>query len=114
VKTPLELGHEVAQLIIQQLGDVAAQQSKSRDANGTSANCPIEPPAVTTPSATERFLGGVCRLMAPKLGPNPAAAMPIPQITLPSVKTRSAVAGSGALTSAPKRYALRFHHHWGI
>jgi len=28
-KTPLELGHEVAQLIIRQLRDVAAQQSKS-------------------------------------------------------------------------------------
>jgi hypothetical protein len=24
---------------------------------------------------------------------------------------QQAVAGSGALTSAPKRYALRFHHH---
>ena len=29
-KTPLELGYEVPQLIIRQLRDVAAQQSKSR------------------------------------------------------------------------------------
>jgi len=72
------------------------------DANGTIANCPIEPPAVTTPSATERFLGGVCRLMAPKLGPNPAATMPIPQITLPSVKTKPAVAGSGGTDQRPE------------
>jgi hypothetical protein len=32
--------------------------------------------------------------MAPKLGLNRAAAMPIPQITLPSVKTRPAVANA--------------------
>jgi hypothetical protein len=39
---------------------------------------PNEPPAVATPSAIERFSGGVCRLMEPKIGPNPAAAMPMP------------------------------------
>ena len=32
--------------------------------------------------------------MAPKLGLNRAAAMPIPQITLPSVKTRPEVANA--------------------
>ena len=32
--------------------------------------------------------------MAPNLGLNRAAAMPIPQITLPSVKTRPAVANA--------------------
>src|SRR6516165_5902344 len=66
----------------------------SSDANGTIANCPIEPPAVVTPSATERFSVGVCRLTAPRIGPNPAAAMPMPLITLPSVKARPAVANA--------------------
>ena len=57
----------------------------SSEANGTMANWPNDPPAVVTPSAIERFSGGVCRLMAPKIGPNPAAAMPMPHSTLPSV-----------------------------
>ena len=78
--------------------DIVACQLSSQccnnDANGTIANCPIEPPAVVTPSATERFSDGVRRLTAPRIGPNPAAAMPMPQITLPSVKTTPAVANA--------------------
>jgi hypothetical protein len=32
--------------------------------------------------------------MAPKIGPNPAAAVPMPHNTLPSVKARVAVANA--------------------
>ena len=64
-------------------------QSSSRfcssEASGTMANWPNEPPEVVTPSAMERLLAGVWRAMAPKIGPKPAAAMPMPHRMLPSV-----------------------------
>jgi hypothetical protein len=66
---------------------------------------PIEPPAVATPSATERLSGGVLRLVAPKIGPNPAAAMPMPYKTLPSVKTTPAVANAVMNMPATKETA---------
>ncbi len=69
------------------------------EASGTMANCPNEPPAVATPSATERRSGGVCRAIAPKIGPNPAAAMPMPESTLPSVSITPSLAS--AIISIP-------------
>ena len=76
--------------------NIVVCQSPSRDcsnaANGTTANCPNDPPAVATPSATERLAGGVCRLTEPKIGPNPAAAMPMPHNTLPDVSMTPSVA----------------------
>ena len=47
---------------------------------------------MATPSATERRAGGVLRLMAPKIGPKPAAAMPSPHSTLPSVSITPSLA----------------------
>jgi hypothetical protein len=86
---------------------MVACQSPSRccsiEANGTTANWPNEPPAVVTPSASERRAGGVCRLTAPKIGPKPAAAMPMPDTTLPSV-SRVPPAAS-AIISMPATYS---------
>ena len=45
------------------------------EANGTIANCPNEPPAVAIPSALDRHSTGVCRPIAPRIGPKPAAAI---------------------------------------
>ena len=63
------------------------------------ANWPNEPPAVATPSATDRLSAGVCRAIAPKIGPNPAAAMPMPESTLPRVSIMPSVAS--AIISIP-------------
>ena len=48
------------------------------------------------------FLGGVCRLIEPKIGPNPAAAMPIPHNTFPSVSMTPSVANP--ITNMPMTY----------
>src|SRR6266436_3533377 len=74
----------------------------SSDTNGTMANWPNDPPAVVTPSASERFSGGVCRLMEPKIGPNPAAAMPMPHATFPRVSMTPSVAN--AIMNMPMTY----------
>jgi hypothetical protein len=53
--------------------------------------CPPEGAAggnKTTPSASERCESGVWRDTTPKMGPNPAAAIPIPLSSLPSVRTQ--------------------------
>src|SRR5262249_24706195 len=55
------------------------------DANGTIANCPNEPPAVAMPRALDRHSTGVCRPIAPRIGPKPAADMPMPASALPAV-----------------------------
>src|SRR6266536_85487 len=61
--------------------------------------CPNEPPAVATPSATDRCAGGVCRAIAPKIGPKPAAAKPTPESTLPRVSITPSLAS--AIISMP-------------
>ena len=48
----------------------------------------------TAVGATERFSDGVCRLMEPKIGPNPAAAMPMPHATFPRVSMTPSVANA--------------------
>jgi len=58
---------------------------------------------VATPSTTERLAGGVLRLMAPKIGPKPAAAMPSPHSTLPSVSMTPSVAI--AMVNMPMTYS---------
>ena len=74
-------------------------RSCSSEANGTTANCPNEPPAVATPSAIERFAAGVWRVITPKIGPKPAAAMPTPVSALPRVRSTPSVAA--AIISMP-------------
>src|SRR5262249_53557828 len=62
------------------------------DANGTIANCPNEPPAVAIPSALDRHSTGAWRPIAPRIGPNPAADMPMPASALPAVNMAPSLA----------------------
>ena len=52
---------------------------------GTSANCPIEPPAVRMPSTRDRFSAGTMRETEPMTVEMPAAPIARPTSRLPAI-----------------------------